>query len=62
MKEVMDESKCTRDEAFARTMKTKPQEYSRVLKDMVRKCGDASSEKHVIFTDKNTPANAIDKA
>lgn len=43
-------------------MKSGPGEYARRLKDITRSCGDKGfAQNHMVFCDKNTPKDQIEK-
>lgn len=58
----MQRDNCSRDQAYSKTMKTGPAEYSRRLRDICQELNSSShKENHIVFLDKNHPKDAISK-
>lgn len=58
IREVMAKDKCSRDDAFAKTMKSGPAEFAARLKRIVRNTANSDhAENHLVFLDKNHPEN-----
>lgn len=58
----MQRDNCNRDQAYNKTAKSGPAEYSRRLRGVCERSGSsANKENHLIFLDKNHPKDAVSK-